>query len=94
MVELGEASQKRHEDLLQPLLENRVDLVFCCGPHMIYLYEKLPKAMQGAYAPTSIELIPFVTKAIRPGDVVSVKGSLSTRMKPIVEALLEMQKEL
>lgn len=94
MVELGEVSQKRHEGLLEPLLENKVDLVFCCGPHMVYLYDQLPKAMQGAYAPTSLELIPFVIEAIRPEDVVSVKGSLSTRMKPIVEALLEIRKAL
>jgi UDP-N-acetylmuramoyl-tripeptide--D-alanyl-D-alanine ligase len=94
MVELGEASQKRHEGLLEFLLENKVDLVFCCGPHMVYLYDRLPEAMKGACAPTSLELIPFVTEAIRPGDVVSVKGSFSTRMKPIVEALLEVQRQL
>jgi UDP-N-acetylmuramoyl-tripeptide--D-alanyl-D-alanine ligase len=92
MVELGDASQKRHEDLLESILENKIDLVFCCGPHMIYLYEKLPQTLRGGYAPTSLELIPFVTQAVTAGDILSVKGSLSTRMKPIVEALLDVQK--
>ena len=50
--------------------------------------------MQGGYAPTSLDLIPFVLKGIKTGDVISVKASLGTRIKPIVEALLEKQKEM
>ena len=91
MVELGEISQQRHADLLEPLLENKIDLVYCCGPHMIYLFECLPKHMQGGYAPTSAELLPMVIAGVRPGDVISVKASLKTHIKLIVDALLELQ---
>jgi len=92
MRELGDVSQKRHEELLDPLLQNQVDLVYCCGPYMAYLFDRLPQNMKGGYAPTSLELIPLVLEAIQPGDVITVKASLGTRVKPIVEALLEAQK--
>jgi UDP-N-acetylmuramoyl-tripeptide--D-alanyl-D-alanine ligase len=91
MREMGDIARLRHEELLEPLLENKIDLVFCCGPYMAHLYERLPLAMRGAYAPTSLELIPFVLKTIEPGDIISVKASLGTRIKPIVEALLALQ---
>lgn len=93
MREFGSLSQSRHESLLDCLLENKIDLVFCCGPYMAYLYEKLPQNMRGAYAPTSLELIPFILKTIKLGDVVSVKASLGTGVKLIVDALLDLQKK-
>ena len=49
--------------------------------------------MKGGYAPTSLELIPLVLEAIQPGDVITVKASLGTRVKPVVEALLKAQQE-
>lgn len=42
MRELGDVAQKRHEDLRNILLENKIDLVFCCGPYMSYLFDSLP----------------------------------------------------
>jgi UDP-N-acetylmuramoyl-tripeptide--D-alanyl-D-alanine ligase len=94
MRELGDEARRYHEELLEPLVEHNIDLVYCCGPFMAHLFERLPFAMQGAYAPTSLELIPLLKKDILPGDTISVKGSLGTRMKPIVEALMEEQKRL
>jgi UDP-N-acetylmuramoyl-tripeptide--D-alanyl-D-alanine ligase len=61
---------------------------------MIHLYERLPNVMQGGYAQTSLELIPLVLNTIEAGDVVSVKASLGTRIKPVVDALLERQREM
>lgn len=92
MREMGEKARAYHEALLQPLLENKIDLVFCCGPLMIHLYERLPQGMRGGYAETSLELIPLVLNALKKGDMVSVKASLGTHVKPIVEALLRHQK--
>lgn len=91
MRELGNASQQYHKDLLTPLLANEINKVYCCGPYMEALFEEIPAAMQGAYALTSQDLIPFVVKDIEPGDTVMIKGSLGTRMKPIVDALQEKQ---
>jgi UDP-N-acetylmuramoyl-tripeptide--D-alanyl-D-alanine ligase len=86
MRELGEAAPELHAELAEPLERARVDLVFCCGPHMKRLWEVLPAGRRGAYASDAAELEGLVLGAIGRGDVVMVKGSLGTRMGPIVEA--------
>ena len=85
MLELGEASADYHKALKQHA--SRADLVFCCGPNMKLLFDLLPAEKQGAWTPTSTDLIPPVLAALRPGDAVMVKGSLGSRMAPIVEAI-------
>ena len=47
----------------------------------------LPAGRRGGYAETSAALEAGVLEAIRDGDVVMVKGSLGSKMGPIVEAL-------
>lgn len=94
MRELGGQARAHHEDLLTPLLENNIDVVFCCGPLMAHLHERLPHPMRGGHAPTSLDLIPLVLKGLKAGDTISVKASLGTAVKPIVEALLEQQKKM
>jgi UDP-N-acetylmuramoyl-tripeptide--D-alanyl-D-alanine ligase len=64
-----------------------VDLVFCSGPLMRALWDALPHVCQGGYAETSAALEPQVVAAIQPGDAVMIKGSLGSRMAPIVKAL-------
>ena len=51
------------------------------------LYEALPASRRGAYAKTSEELGPKLLEAVGPGDAIMVKGSLGSRMGPLVEAL-------
>ncbi|MFN0191708.1 MAG: UDP-N-acetylmuramoylalanyl-D-glutamyl-2,6-diaminopimelate--D-alanyl-D-alanine ligase [Aestuariivirga sp.] len=88
MRELGAEAPSRHAELAEALVERRIDLVFACGPHMASLFAALPARMRGAYSANSTALLPLVRAAIRRGDVVVVKGSLGSRMGPIVEALL------
>ena len=51
------------------------------------LWEALPSGRRGGYAETAAELEPAVLEAIRAGDAVMVKGSLGSKMGPIVKAL-------
>lgn len=90
MRELGEISEARHLSLKDVLCQNNIDLVFCCGTYMQSLYETLPKSMQGGYTLHSHDLISSIIGEIENNDVVTVKGSLGTRMKPIVDALLAL----
>ena len=89
MLELGEngagaASRRSRSRLTRP----SVDLVFACGPMMRQLFDGLPPARQGAWAPTLGRSSPRrLLDAVRAGDVVMIKGSLGTRMAPLVEAL-------
>jgi len=87
MLELGARAADEHRALAEAAVEANIDLVFCCGPLMRNLYEALPRRMRGAYAADSEALLPFLDDALRPGDVVLVKGSLASRMGRIVHAL-------
>ncbi len=87
MLELGSEGEALHRGLAPALAAAGVDLVFCSGPLMHALWQALPSARRGGYAVTAAELQPAVLDAIRPGDAVMVKGSLGSKMGPIVKAL-------
>jgi len=89
MLELGSRGAALHRALAEPITAAKVDLVFCCGPLMRALWEALPSAARGGYAETAAELEPVVLDAIRDGDAVMVKGSLGSKMGPIVKALVQ-----
>lgn len=87
MREMGADSPRLHGALAEPLLAAGIDLVYCCGPHMHHLFDRLPAEQRGGYAATSADLAPLVTAAVRAGDVVMIKGSLGSRMAVVVAAL-------
>jgi len=87
MLELGETAPELHKGLADAVTGNGIDLVFACGPLMRTLYDALPSHRRGAYAAQASSLEPYVLDAVRAGDVVTVKGSLGTRMGPIVKAM-------
>jgi UDP-N-acetylmuramoyl-tripeptide--D-alanyl-D-alanine ligase len=88
MLELGRESAALHAGLAEPLLKAGADLVFTCGRDMTALDAALPADRRGGHAADSTALLPAVRAAIRGGDVVLVKGSLGSRMGPIVDALI------
>ncbi|HWP25603.1 MAG TPA: UDP-N-acetylmuramoylalanyl-D-glutamyl-2,6-diaminopimelate--D-alanyl-D-alanine ligase [Xanthobacteraceae bacterium] len=88
MLELGPRGGELHRELAQPIADNAVDLVFCAGPLMAELWQVLPQRYRGGYAPSSAELEPCVLAAVRAGDAIMVKGSLGSKMGPIVKALM------
>ncbi|MCM0019875.1 MAG: UDP-N-acetylmuramoyl-tripeptide--D-alanyl-D-alanine ligase [Tagaea sp.] len=90
MRELGPDAEALHAGLADALEANGVDLVFACGPLMRRLHDALPERRRGAHAADSAALLPAVLQAVRPGDAITVKGSLGSRMAPIVSALLEL----
>jgi UDP-N-acetylmuramoyl-tripeptide--D-alanyl-D-alanine ligase len=87
MLELGAQGPALHRGLAEPIEAAGVDLVFCSGPLMHALWEALPSGTQGGYAETAAGLEPAVLAALRDGDAVMVKGSLGSKMGPIVKAL-------
>jgi UDP-N-acetylmuramoyl-tripeptide--D-alanyl-D-alanine ligase len=87
MLELGDEADRLHRALVEPVVANQVDLVFCSGPAMRNLWEALPSNRRGGYAEDSKGLEPLVLDAVRGGDVIMVKGSNGSKMAPIVKAL-------
>jgi UDP-N-acetylmuramoyl-tripeptide--D-alanyl-D-alanine ligase len=87
MLELGPQGSDLHRSLANVIGEAGIDLVFCSGPLMHQLWEALPSGARGGYAETAAALEPTVVEAIRAGDAMMVKGSLGSKMGPIVKAL-------
>ena len=83
MLELGPNGAELHRGLVEPI----VDLVFCAGELYRGLWEALPSERRGGYAVTSAALEADVLGALQTGDAVMVKGSLGSKMGPIVKAL-------
>ena len=87
MLELGPQGGELHRALANVIAEKSIDLVFCSGPLMHRLWEALPSRARGGYAETAAALEPAVVAALGAGDAVMVKGSLGSKMGPIVKAL-------
>ncbi|WP_119300207.1 UDP-N-acetylmuramoylalanyl-D-glutamyl-2,6-diaminopimelate--D-alanyl-D-alanine ligase [Dongia deserti] len=87
MRELGAAAPQLHRDLAPDLTAAKVDLAFLVGPHMRGLYDLLPDTMKGAHRAASDEMVQPLIGALKAGDTVLIKGSLGTRMAPLVEAV-------
>ncbi|HYC16403.1 MAG TPA: UDP-N-acetylmuramoylalanyl-D-glutamyl-2,6-diaminopimelate--D-alanyl-D-alanine ligase [Pseudolabrys sp.] len=87
MLELGPTGAKLHGALAETIEAANIDVVFCSGPLMHALWEALPSRVRGGYSETAAGLEPMVVSAIRAGDAVMVKGSLGSKMGPIVRAL-------
>jgi UDP-N-acetylmuramoyl-tripeptide--D-alanyl-D-alanine ligase len=87
MLELGDASEELHRGLKEAVDGAGIDLVLACGPMMRLLYDTLKPSQQGGWTPTSDELVGPLLNAVRPGDAVMIKGSLASKMGPLVQAL-------
>jgi UDP-N-acetylmuramoyl-tripeptide--D-alanyl-D-alanine ligase len=87
MLELGPTAAQLHRGLIDAVKANHVDLVYCCGPLMRNLWDALSSGKRGGYAESAVALESQVVAAIRAGDAIMVKGSLGSKMKPIVNAL-------
>lgn len=90
MLELGAEADQLHAALVDDLSAAAIDQVFTSGQSMSALWDALPAAMRGGHANDAEKLTPMVTAAVHADDVVMVKGSLGSRTRIIVEALLDL----
>lgn len=87
MLELGTQSAALHAALAENIESNNIDLLFLAGSGMASLADAVNPALVAATGPTSDAILPQVVETVRPGDTIMVKGSLGSRMAPIVTAL-------
>jgi UDP-N-acetylmuramoyl-tripeptide--D-alanyl-D-alanine ligase len=87
MLELGEFSEALHIRLAQPLEAAGIDRLYAAGPMMQRLFDVVDPARRARYAAKSDELVKDLLADLRPGDSVVIKGSLGSKMGPVVEAL-------
>lgn len=88
MRELGEDADAYHAGLADAVAASGAAQVFLCGPHMQALWQRLAPTQRGVHRPDSAALAGDVAGALRAGDVVAVKGSLGSKMKIVVDAIL------
>jgi len=95
MLELGNQAEDQHNKLMTEVLSRPIDLVFASGgPVVEKVFKKsIPADKAGGYAPSADQLTPIVMGALRPGDIVFIKGSKGSRVSRIVDALV-LQKNL
>ena len=88
MRELGEGADAFHAGLAGAVAASGATRVFLCGPHMTALWSKLAAEQKGAYGADSAAIAGDVAAALKAGDVIAVKGSLGSKMKNVVDAIL------
>ena len=88
MLELGDDSRAMHEALASEL--NAFDLVFAAGGLMYYLYALLLPEKKAAHAREAEGLLPLIRTAIKPGDVLLIKGSNGSGIHRIARQLIDM----
>ena len=87
MLELGDQSEALHVALAAPIKAAGIDSVYCCGTYMEALFDALDEAQQAGWSEDSDGLRDTLPASIRAGDAIMIKGSLGSRMGPLVNAI-------
>ena len=87
MGELGETGPAAHRGLVHAVTTSGADVVYAAGPLMRGLWDELPARLRGLHADHAGELHEVVAAAVRPGDVVMVKGSKATLVSKVAAHL-------
>jgi len=93
MLELGDETVSAHENLVIPVEQANVDLVYTAGSHARTLADALPSKLHGHHADSVDELLPVLLVQVQPGDVIMLKGSNSVGLSKAVDALLALGAE-
>jgi UDP-N-acetylmuramoyl-tripeptide--D-alanyl-D-alanine ligase len=87
MLELGTQGPELHAELANTIDGLGIDSVYAAGPLMRHLWDALAAGRRGVYAASAAQLAESLANDVQAGDAVMIKGSLGSRMGPLVEAL-------
>ena len=87
MLELGPDEVRMHRQMADDPAMASVDLVHSAGPLMRHLHDALPESKRGIWAATAAELAANIKELVAAGDIVLVKGSKSSKVSAVVDAL-------
>ena len=92
MLELGLQTVPLHQNLEVGLNSNHFDRVFTAGNHMKHLHEAMQPPMRAGHAGGAMQLLPLLSKELRAGDILLIKGSHGSKMYELAKALQAMPK--
>ena len=87
MLELGDASERLHRELAEPLAAAQVERIFLIGEAIAALDEVLPAGKRGGLWRSPEDAMPALLRFLEPGDVVTIKGSRGVRVSRVMELL-------
>lgn len=94
MKELGPDGPEMHRALADHPAMDGIDLIHTVGPLMQGLAQALPAPKRGRHCDTAQEMAARVRHELDAGDVVLVKGSLSTGLSAVVQAIRKLDQEI
>ncbi|MFC7703282.1 UDP-N-acetylmuramoyl-tripeptide--D-alanyl-D-alanine ligase [Plastorhodobacter daqingensis] len=87
MLELGVEERALHVAVAAHPALKKVDRVHCVGPRMRHLWEALPLTQRGEWVERAQDLAARARHLVDAGDIVLVKGSKSSHVSLVVDAL-------
>lgn len=90
MLELGPTELALHAEIADHPAMNAISRVYCVGPRMRALFDRLPVDQRGEWYESAEELAAEASRLIDAGDVVFVKGSKGIHVSEVVRALRKL----
>ena len=87
MRELGNTAPELHAALAADIAAAKIAKTYCCGELMKHLFDSLPEILRGAHTKDSAALAPRVATDLKPGDIITVKGSNAIGMIKVIDAI-------
>ncbi|HEX8102495.1 MAG TPA: Mur ligase family protein [Solirubrobacteraceae bacterium] len=89
IAHLGATSEATHAGLAEPIRRHRVDRVYTVGPMMKHLHQALPADVAAGHFDDQFALLTDLVADVRPGDVVTIKASVPSRLNRMVAKLVQ-----
>ena len=90
MLELGPSGPDLHAALARDPAMMGIDLVHTAGPLMAHLHAALSPNQRGLHCDSADELAQVLGSELRAGDILLIKGSKSSYMSRVVDALRKL----
>ena len=90
MLELGPTEMDLHRAIAHHAAMSGIAKVHCVGPRMRALWDVLPEGQRGKWAEKAEDLVPEAASLASAGDVLLIKGSKSSRVSLIVDAIRKL----
>lgn len=87
MLELGPDEAAQHAAFASDPVMAEIDIIHAAGPLMKHLFDALPAEKRGIWSESADGLAARLDELIQPGDTVMIKGSKSSYISRVVEAL-------